>query len=93
LIYQKTTRSITGVMRHKIHTIFTWFGAVIFILSGVLIAVFTYLDKIQMYQMEGYSKNIRMFIFQFGKYFQNPIIDVGAFILIIFIFYKLIKKR
>lgn len=93
LIYQKTAGTISGPTRQKIHKIFTWIGGVIFILSGILIAVFNYLNKIQMYQMEEYSRNIRMVIFRLGKYFQNPVLDLSIFLLIIYIFYKLIKKK
>ncbi|OGK11298.1 hypothetical protein A2954_01925 [Candidatus Roizmanbacteria bacterium RIFCSPLOWO2_01_FULL_37_12] len=93
LIYQKTARSITGETRFKIHTIFTWLGAGIFIISGILIGVFNYLDKIQMKQLDGYSNGVRMVIFQLSKYFQNPLLDLGIFILIVFVFYKLIKGR
>lgn len=93
LIYKKTTNKISGGLKHKIHQVFVIIGTVIFSLSGILIIIFTYLNKIQMYQIEGYSRSMRLSIFQIGKYFQNPIIDILSFILILLLIYKLFKKR
>lgn len=93
LLYKKTTNLISGPNRQKIYKIFQILGSGIFLISGILIIIFAYLDKIQMYQMEGYSKSLRLFVFQIAKNFQNPFIDILSFVLIIFIFYKLIKKQ
>ena len=61
------------------------------IFSGVLVFIFNYQNKIQMDQMEGYSRTIRMAVFNIAKNFQNPIIDIGIFLIILFIFYKLLR--
>lgn len=92
LFYEKLTVKISGKNRQKIYTIFKRLGAAIFIVSGALIIILTFQNKIQMYQMEGYSRPLRLLIYQAAKYFQNPLIDVFTFAIIIFIFYKLIKK-
>lgn len=92
LFYKKLTNLISGNNRQRIYRIFQILGAVIFALSGLLIIIFAYLNKIQMYQMEGYSKTLRLIVFQFAKYFQNPIVDILVFSVIVFIFYKLLKK-
>ncbi len=91
IFYKKITNKISGNNRKKIHDVFSIIGASIFILSGVLIIIFNFLNKIQMYQTEGYSKGLRMFVYQFAKYFQNPVVDLLSFLAIIFIFYKIIK--
>ena len=93
IFYKSATNKISGPNRQKIHKALTAIGASIFIITGVLIGIVTYLDKIQMYQMEGYSRALRLQIFQLGKYFQNPVVDIIVFIAIVVIFYKLIKKR
>lgn len=93
LFYKKTTSKIAGNTRQKLNKIFTYIGGTIFILSGLLIGLFNYLGKIQMYQTEGYSRSLRLFLSQFGRYFQNPVVDVVTFAVIVFIFYKLLKKR
>lgn len=93
LFYEKLTAKISGSNRQKIYNIFKYLGAAIFIISGILIIVFDALNKIQMYQMERYTKPLRLLVFQLSKYFQNPIIDLLIFGFIIFIFYKLIKKK
>ena len=67
--------------------------AAIFILSGIGIIIANYFNKIQMYQMEGYTKPLRLLVFNLGKYFQNPLVDIIIFVAIIYIFYKLIKPK
>jgi len=93
LFYKKLTNKISGSNRQKIYNIFKYLGASIFILSGILIIIFDALNKIQMYQMEEYTKPLRLLVFQLSKYFQNPFIDLLIFSFIIFTFYKLIKKK
>lgn len=93
LFYGKLTGKISGSNREKVYKVFQSLGAGIFIISGVFIIIFNYYNKIQMYQMEKYTKPLRLLIFQLSKYFQNPIIDLLVFSFIIFIFYKLIKKK
>jgi hypothetical protein len=68
-------------------------GAAIFILSGVSIIIANYFGKIQMYQMEGYSRPLRLMVFQIAKYFQNPRVDMGTFSLLLIIGYLLLVIR
>lgn len=91
MFYEKVATKIGGPNRQKIYNIFKWLGAGIFLVTGVLIAIFNYLGKIQMNQMEPYGQTIRMTVFNIAKYFQNPIIDLGAFLIILFVFAKLLK--
>ncbi len=92
MFYEKVTAKIGGQNRQKVYSIFKWLGAGIFLVTGVLIAIFNYMGKIQMNQMEPYSQTIRMIVFDTAKYFQNPFIDLGTFLVILFIFIKLLKK-
>lgn len=92
LFYEKITNKIFVKSRQKIYRVFQIFGTSIFILSGILIAVFNYADKIQMYQMEEDSKSIRLFIFEIAKNFRNPWIDLLTFGIIVLIFFQLIKR-
>lgn len=92
LIYAKTTNIIISKNRQRIYEIFKWFGAAIFAISGVAIIILTFLDKIKMYQMEGYSKSLRLMVFDIAKNFQNPVIDIISFVIILVIFYKLIRR-
>ena len=91
MFYEKATSKIGGPNRQKIYNIFKWLGAAIFLVTGVLIAIFNYLGKIQMNQMEPYSQTIRMVVFNIAKYFQNPILDLGVFAIVLVVFYKLLK--
>lgn len=92
LIYTKTTSVVISKNRQRIYEIFKWLGAIIFAISGVAIIILTFLDKIQMYQMEGYSRSFRLLVFDIAKNFQNPVIDIISFGIILFIFYKLIRR-
>lgn len=93
MFYEKATSKISGSNRHKIYNVLKYIGAGIFFLTGILIALFNYQGKIQMNQMEPYSQNIRMIVFEIAKYFQNPIIDVLVFGFVLFIFYKLLLYK
>jgi len=93
LFYENLIKRISGNNRQKIYNIFKYLGAAIFIISGIFIIIFDALNKIQMYQMEKYTKPLRLLVFQLSKYFQNPVVDLLIFSFIIFIFYKFIKKK
>lgn len=92
MFYEKAAAKIGGANRQKIYNILKWLGAGIFLITGVFIAIFNYLGKIQMNQMEPYSQTIRMTVFNIAKYFQNPVLDVGVFVIIIFIFFKFLRS-
>jgi len=93
LFYKKLTGKISGKNRQKIYGVFKNLGGSIFILSGIGIIIANFYNKIQMYQMDAYTKPLRLLVFNISKYFQNPVVDILIFVLIIFIFYKLIKKK
>jgi len=93
LFYEKLTGKIAGKNRQKIYEIFKTLGAGIFIVSGLMIIVANFFNKIQMYQMEGYSRSLRVMIFNIAKNFQNPLLDIFTFLLIVFLFYQLIKRK
>src|SRR3989344_8060289 len=90
--YKKVSSSIMVKNRQKIYEVFKYIGAGIFIISGILISIFNYQDIIQMYQLEGYSSDIRLFIFEFSKNFKNPIVDITVFALVLFLFIKFLQK-
>lgn len=93
LFYEKATEKISGKNRQKIYNVFKILGAGIFFTSGVAIIVFNFLGKIQMYQMEGYSRTFRLWVYQIAKYFQNPVVDVVSFGVILVIGYWLFRKN
>ena len=90
--YKKSTSLLPAEKRKKFYTVFQYLGAAIFIISGITIAVMNYLGKIQMESMEGYGKELRIVVFNIAKNFQNPFLDITFFLIIVFIFYKLLKK-
>ncbi|MFA4852642.1 MAG: hypothetical protein WC599_09010, partial [Bacteroidales bacterium] len=91
LSYEKFSKKISGQNRQKIYTVLKYLGASVFIISGILIAIFNYFNKIEMNQMEGYSKQVRLLVFEIAKRFQNPLLDISVFLLFVFIFYKLLR--
>lgn len=93
MFYEKASSKLAGPNRHKIYNVLKYLGAGIFFITGILIAIFNYQGKIQMNQMEPYSQKIRLIVFEVAKYFQNPIVDLLVFGIVIFIFYKLLKHK
>jgi len=91
--YEKFSKVISGENRKKTYELFRYIGSAIFIFSGLAIAIFNYLGKIQMYQTEGYSNTVRTFIINVSRVFKNPFLDITTFVLIIYIFFYLGKKR
>lgn len=93
LFYEKLTLRISGKNRQNIYNVFKYIGGAIFIISGISIIVLNGFGKIQMYQMETYTRPLRMLVFELSKNFRNPVIDIGVFVLILLLFYKLIKRK
>ena len=93
MFYQKVTSKIGGENRHKIYNILKYIGAGIFILTGILIAIFNSAGKLEMNQMEPYGRNIRLIIFEIAKYFQNPFLDILVFGVIVFSFFRILKYK
>jgi len=91
--YEKISSNFLSKTRKKVYTIFKVLASITFIISGLIIGILAYLNKLQMGQMEGYSRGLRLFIFQVSKYFQNPLIDLFTFGIIILVFYRLIKHK
>lgn len=92
LLFDKVSGTAVAQSRQKIYEIFKILGAMIFIVSGIVIALLNSQGKIVMGGFERESASLRMFIFDISRYFQNPILDLAVFGLILFIFYRLIKK-
>lgn len=93
VFYTRFTAKISGSNRQKIYLKLKYLGAGIFFLTGILIAVFNFQGKIQMNQMEAYGQKIRLLVFEIAKYFQNPLLDLFIFSVILFIFYKLLRYK
>ncbi|OGG07832.1 hypothetical protein A2872_03255 [Candidatus Gottesmanbacteria bacterium RIFCSPHIGHO2_01_FULL_42_12] len=92
MFYEKMAAKVRGKNRQKIYTVLKYIGSAIFFITGIAIAIANYMGKIQMNQMEPYSQTIRLTVFNIAKYFQNPIADIGVFLIIIIIFYICLKK-
>jgi len=90
MFYEKATAGIAGANKPRIYQVLRYLGAGIFFLAGILIAIFNFQGRIQMNQMESYSQKIRLIVFSLSRYFQNPLIDLFVFVLILFTFYKLL---
>ena len=90
--YEKFSKKIGGENRQKMYTVLKYMGTFIFIISGILIGILNFYNKIQMNKMDGYSKSIRILVFEIAKWFQNPILDISVFLIIVYIFYKLLRQ-
>ncbi len=90
MFYEKATAKIAGKNRQKIYNLLRYLGSGIFFLTGTLIAIFNFQGKLQMDQTEAYGQKIRLLVFEIAKFFQNPLLDLLVFILVLFIFFKLL---
>ncbi|MEX1052331.1 MAG: cytochrome c biogenesis CcdA family protein [Patescibacteria group bacterium] len=93
MLYKKVSSSLIVKKRQRVYEILKFIGAGIFILSGVLIAIFNYQDKIQMYQTAESSNTLRLFVFEISKNFKNPLVDIAVFSIVLLVFIYLIKKN
>ncbi len=93
LFYEKTLGRKFTQNRRSFYSVFKILGALTFTISGIVILILAYLGKIEMKQMEGYSLASQRLVFGIAKYFQNPLIDVLTFGLILFFFYKIAKRK
>ena len=93
VLYQKVTDKIEGPNQRKIANILKHVGAGIFIMTGILMAIFNYFDQIQMNQMEPLTRPLRLWVFTISKFFQNSWLDLGVFILIIVLVVFLVKTN
>jgi cytochrome c biogenesis protein CcdA len=93
MFYEKATAKIAGPNRQRIYNVLKYLGAGIFFLTGIVIAILNFQGKIQMNQMEPYSQQIRLVVFEIAKYFQNPVVDLLTFGLVLLIFYKLLRYK
>lgn len=92
LFYEKAN-ALIGINQNKLYKILKYVAAGIFFVTGILIAVFNFLGKIQMDQMAPYGQKIRLIVFSVSGYFQNPVVDIAIFLLIIVCFYKLLRYK
>ena len=93
MFYEKAVGKIAGPNRQKIYNVLRYAGTVIFFLTAIVIAILNFQGKLQMDESKGYGQKIRMIAFEISKYFQNPIVDILIFGLIVYIFYRLLKYK
>lgn len=91
--YDKISTRFLGEIKSKVYRIFKILGGLIFAASGVIIAILNFQGRIVMGGMSGETASIRMLVFNLSKYFQNPFADILTFGLIVYVFYRLIKKK
>lgn len=92
LFYKTALDRLLAKNRQRIYQGFKILGGLIFALSGVALIIANYFNKLQMGQMESYNRSLRLLIFYLAQRFQNPIIDIAVFLIIVYLFYQLLKK-
>lgn len=90
--YKTALDRLLAKNRQRIYQGFKILGGLIFALSGVALIIANYFNKLQMGQMESYNRSLRLLIFYLAQRFQNPIIDIAVFLIIVYLFYQLLKK-
>ena len=93
MFYEKAVSKIGGSNRQKIYNVLRYAGSAIFFITSIVIAILNFQGKLQMDESRGYGQKISMIVFEVSKYFQNPLVDLLVFGLIVFIFYKLLKYK
>ncbi|HBC73011.1 MAG: Cytochrome c biogenesis protein transmembrane region [Candidatus Amesbacteria bacterium GW2011_GWB1_47_19] len=91
MLYKKLATKIEIAGKREIASVMKYIGAGVFIVTGLLIAIFNYQGKIVMNQMEPYSQSLRLVVFEIARYFRNPILDISIFLIVLFVFYKLLR--
>lgn len=92
-VYEKAVSKVSGANRQKYYNILKYLGSATFFITSIAIAVLNFQGKLQMDETDEYGQKIRMIVFEVSKYFQNPLLDLGIFAIMIFIFYKLLKYK
>jgi len=93
MFYEKATSKIGGANRQKIYNILRYLGSAIFFVTAIAITILNFQGKLVMDDADLYGQKIRMIVFEISKYFQNIFVDLGIFLSILFIFYKLLKFK
>jgi len=94
LAYERVSMTVLSKARRNIYRVFKALAAVVFILSGVAIAVLNWQGKIVMMGGEkSLGVDLRMFVWQVSKVFSNSISDIIAFGLVVAVFVWLVRRR
>ena len=93
MFYEKAISKVSGSNRQKTYDILRYLGSAIFFITAIAIAALNFQGKLQMDATSDYGQKIRMIVFNVSKYFQNPLLDLGIFAIILFIFYKLLNYK
>lgn len=91
--YEKWTAKMTGANRQKLYKTLTYAGATVFFVTGILIAIFNYMGKIVMDQADPYTQWVRNAVFNIAKTFGNPLVDTVTFALVIYLVYRVMRRR
>jgi cytochrome c biogenesis protein CcdA len=91
-VYDKISNQLLTTVKSKVYEVFKILGSLIFIVSGIVIALLNYQGKIVMGGITGETAGVRMLVFNLSQYFQNPLVDILTFGLVIYVFYRLIRR-
>jgi len=89
--FQKKALSKMGLK--NVYNILRYLGSAIFFVTAIAITILNFQGKLVMDDADLYGQKIRMIVFEISKYFQNIFVDLGIFLSILFIFYKLLKFK
>lgn len=91
-VYDKISNQALATVKSKVYEVFKFLGGLIFVGSGLVIALLNYQGRIVMGGITGETASVRMMVFGLSKYFQNPAVDILAFGLIVYVFYRLARR-
>lgn len=92
-VYDTISAKALSKAKHRVYKILKILAAVIFIGSGLVIAVLNYQGKIVMGAEADNNYLLRVAIYQMSKYFQNPLVDLLMFVGLLYGFYFLLTSK
>lgn len=90
--YDRVSNHVLMEARGAVYKIFKVLGGLIFMGSGIIIAILNFRGRIVMGSETGTGTAVRMLVFNLSKYFANPVVDLLAFGLVVYVFYRLVRR-
>jgi len=92
-VYQHISTTTVLRIQKKGYVFFKLLGSVIFILSGIWIAIMNFQGKIVMLGESDKSSSLRMVIYNISSIFHNSFIDIFVFATLLLLFIRLIRQK
>jgi len=94
LAYERVSVQVVSRARRLVYKVFKLLGGLIFIISGVVIAVLNWQGKIVMMgQEDSVEVGVRLLVWRVSRIFSSSVTDTLAFLGVVAVFWWLIKRQ